>query len=120
MNFATIGVAAAALFWLETGIAARLGRRRVPGLEDLEPIRDESLPTLTIVAAAKDEAPRVEEAARSLLRQDYPNSAVIVVDDRSSDGTSRRFPKTGSGSATRSRKARGPQTRNGSSSWTGT
>lgn len=88
MDFATIGVAAAALFWLETGIAARLGRRRVPGLTDLEPIRDESLPTLTIVAAAKDEASRVEEAARSLLRQDYPNLTVIVVDDRSSDGTS--------------------------------
>src|SRR5258705_1463675 len=84
----TLVVVASALFWLETGIAARLGRRRVPGLKDLEPIRDESLPTLTIVAAAKDEASRVEEAARSLLRQDYPNLTVIVVDDRSSDGTS--------------------------------
>jgi len=80
-------VVAAALYWLESGIAARLGRRRVPGLRDVEPLRDEVLPTLTILAAAKDEAARVEDAARSLLGQDYPRLTVLLVDDRSKDGT---------------------------------
>ena len=53
----------------------------------MEPLRDEALPTLTILAAAKDEAARVEDAARSLLRQDYTRLTVLVVDDRSTDGT---------------------------------
>jgi glycosyltransferase involved in cell wall biosynthesis len=87
VDLATVVVVAAALYWLESGIAARLGRRRVPGLRDVEPLRDEALPTLTILAAAKDEAARVEDAARSLLRQDYPRLTVLVVDDRSTDGT---------------------------------
>jgi hypothetical protein len=52
VDLATVVVAAAALFWLESGLAARLGRRRVPGLRDVEPLRDEALPTLTILAAA--------------------------------------------------------------------
>ena len=84
---ATLAVAAAAFYWLESGIAARLGRRRVPGLRDVEPLRDEALPTLTILAAAKDEAARVEDAARSLLRQEYPLVTVLLVDDRSRDET---------------------------------
>jgi len=78
---------AAALYWLESGLAARLGRRRVPGLRDVEQLRDEVLPTLTILAAAKDEEARVEGSARSLLRQDYTRLTVLVVDDRSTDGT---------------------------------
>ena len=78
---------ASALYWLESGLAARLGRRRVPGLRDVEPLPDEALPTLTIIAAAKDEAARVEEAARSLLREDHPRVTLLVVDDRSTDGT---------------------------------
>lgn len=87
MTFLDLVVIAAALYWLESGIAARLGRRRVPGLRDVDPLRDEALPTLTVLAAAKDEAGRVEDAARSLLRQDYPRLTLLVVDDRSTDGT---------------------------------
>ncbi|HXF59675.1 MAG TPA: glycosyltransferase family 2 protein, partial [Candidatus Saccharimonadales bacterium] len=88
MHLGTAGVAVAAIYWLESGIAARLGRRRIPGLRSVEPMRDEALPTLTILAAAKDEASRVEAAARSLLGQDYPHLTLLVVDDRSTDRTS--------------------------------
>lgn len=87
LDLATAGVAVAALYWLEAGISARLGKRRLPGLKTLEPIRDEALPTLTIIATAKDEVLRVEQAARSLLAQDHPKITVLVVDDRSVDGT---------------------------------
>jgi glycosyltransferase involved in cell wall biosynthesis len=87
LDLATAGVAVAALHWLESGISARLGHRRLPGLKTLEPLRGEALPTLTILATAKDEAPRVEQAARSLLAQDYPKMTVLLVDDRSVDGT---------------------------------
>jgi hypothetical protein len=87
LDFATAGVAVAALYWLEAGISAKLGYRRLPGLRSVEPLRDEALPTLTILATAKDEAPRVEQAVRSLLAQDYPRMTVLLVDDRSADGT---------------------------------
>ncbi len=87
LDFATAGVAAAALCWIEAGVSARLGYRRTPGLGLVEPLRDEALPSLTILATAKDEAPRVEQAARSLLAQDYPRLTLLVVDDRSEDGT---------------------------------
>jgi glycosyltransferase involved in cell wall biosynthesis len=39
------------------------------------------------VVAAKDEEARVEQAARSLLAQEYPGLTVSVVDDRSTDAT---------------------------------
>ncbi len=80
-------VAVAALGWLEAGVSARLGFRRTPGLASVEPLRDEELPSLTILATAKDEALRVEQAARSLLAQDYPRLTLLVVDDRSEDET---------------------------------
>lgn len=44
-------------------------------------------PRLAVAFAARDEAPAVETATRSLLAQDYPALEVIAVDDRSSDAT---------------------------------
>lgn len=80
-------VALVALLWLAGGIQLALARRTIPGLADVDPLPDASLPSLTIVAAARDEAERVEGATRSLLAQDYPGAGVTVVDDRSVDGT---------------------------------
>ena len=76
-----------ALFWLEAGWSAWRGGRRLPSLAAGEPLPDEALPSLTIVATAKDEAARVEGAARSLLAQNYPGARVLIVDDRSADDT---------------------------------
>ena len=80
-------MAVSALYWLESGISAFLGYRRVRGLKSVEPLRDEALPSLTIIATAKDEAAHVEHAARSLLAQEYPRIGLVIVDDRSSDRT---------------------------------
>ncbi len=80
-------VAGSAVYWLESGISAFFGYRRVPGLRSVDPLPESSLPTLAIVATAKDEAARVESAARSLLAQDYPGLSLVIVDDRSMDGT---------------------------------
>jgi hypothetical protein len=44
-------------------------------------------PALAAVFAARNEAPAVERAVRSLLAQDYPELSVIAVDDRSTDRT---------------------------------
>ena len=45
-------------------------------------------PALCVVVPARDEAASIEESLGSLLEQDYPGPyGVVVVDDRSSDGT---------------------------------
>src|SRR2546422_5230984 len=82
-------VLVAALYWLEAGVSAVLGNRRTPGLGSVVPLPYERLPSLSIIATAKDEAERVEQAARSLLAQDYPHVRTIIMDDRSTDSTGR-------------------------------
>src|ERR1041384_4602673 len=45
-------------------------------------------PEVVAVVPARNEAPVVGEAVRSLLQQDYPGKLrIILVDDQSSDGT---------------------------------
>ncbi|HEY3147809.1 MAG TPA: glycosyltransferase, partial [Dongiaceae bacterium] len=45
-------------------------------------------PEVAAVVPARNEAPVVGEAVRSLLQQDYPGKLrIILVDDQSSDGT---------------------------------
>jgi glycosyl transferase family 2 len=83
----TVMIAGAAIFWLATACALALGLRRLKSLADVTPWPDGALPSLTIIAAAKDEADRIERAVRSFLAQDYPGLQLIVVDDRSVDGT---------------------------------
>lgn len=48
---------------------------------------DDELPGLSIVIAAKDEAQTIGPALQSLLELDYPQLEIVLVDDRSSDGT---------------------------------
>ena len=80
-------VALVALLWMVAGIQLTLARRTLRSLADVDPLPDPALPSLTIIAAARDEAERIEGAVRSLLAQDYPGVGVLVVDDRSVDGT---------------------------------
>jgi len=77
----------AAVFWLGAGIILALGHRRLKSLAGVAALPDDALPSLTIIAAAKDEAERIEGAVRSFLAQDYPGLRVLIVDDRSTDGT---------------------------------
>jgi glycosyl transferase family 2 len=83
----TAVVILSAIVWLGAGILLAAGQRRIPTLADVDPLRDDALPSLTVIAAAKDEAGRIEGSVRSLLAQDYPGIRCIVVDDRSVDGT---------------------------------
>lgn len=62
--------------------------RRGMSLRLFPPLPDDRLPGLSIVVAARDEAASIGSALSSLLDQDYPELEVILVDDRSTDGTS--------------------------------
>jgi cellulose synthase/poly-beta-1,6-N-acetylglucosamine synthase-like glycosyltransferase len=70
------------------GLEALVGTRQLGRLIDKPPFpADGSRPTVSLVVAARDEARGIEAAVGSMLRQDYPGLEVVVVDDRSSDGT---------------------------------
>jgi chlorobactene glucosyltransferase len=44
-------------------------------------------PSVSILIPARNEAQRIETCLESLLAQDYPNYEILVLDDRSTDGT---------------------------------
>jgi glycosyltransferase involved in cell wall biosynthesis len=59
----------------------------VPKLRDLDPAPLVSWPRVSLIVPARDEAAELEPAILSRLADDYPELELIVVDDRSSDGT---------------------------------
>lgn len=63
----------------------KVGKEPEPSEHD-----DGILPMITLVVPAYNEGPVIEAAVRSLLKLDYPNYEVIVVDDGSSDDTYER------------------------------
>ena len=83
-------VAAATLaVWVAMALVTLYNDRHVLRLEESGAPRDGDppLPRLSVVVAARNEDPRVEEALASLLALDYPDYEVIFVDDRSEDRT---------------------------------
>ena len=66
------------LFWV---------RLRVPQLLELQFREPKEWPLLSVIIPACNEAANIDAAVASLLRQDYPSFEIILVDDRSTDGT---------------------------------
>jgi len=60
---------------------------RVPHFHRLPFKQPAEWPLVSIVIPACNEAGNIASAVESLLRQDYPNFELILIDDRSSDGT---------------------------------
>jgi len=77
-----------ALIWLvRIGLVWHFARA-VPALPEHPPTdAQEDAPRVTIIVPAKDEADNIGPCVTSLLAQTYPNLRIIVVDDRSEDGT---------------------------------
>lgn len=69
------------------GIPLSFGMRRLCKLETVEPSCDEPWPRVSVIVAARNEERDVAEGLRSLLRLDYPNLEIMVVNDRSTDRT---------------------------------
>lgn len=74
--------------WLAGPFLILAMRRAIPLFRDLDPPEPTAWPRLSIVIPACDEASTLEPALRTLLAQDYPDLEIVLVDDRSKDGTS--------------------------------
>jgi len=84
------------LFWLGLLILAiyglvawdvLTGSRRLRFLREVAPLPPAEAPTVSVIAAARNEERHIAEGVRSLLRLDYPKLELILVDDRSEDRT---------------------------------
>src|SRR6267142_1505869 len=83
-------------FWLALGALHLAGSMQVRSLVDVLAeeegargvrLADAHVPPLSIIVTARDEAASIENTVRLALMQRYPGLEVIVVDDRSTDGT---------------------------------
>ena len=84
---AGVALGAVGALWIVAGLRLATGLSRLSDLGRVVPLSDAELPSLTIVATARNEGARIEFAVRSLLAQDYPRCEVLIVDDRSTDTT---------------------------------
>jgi cellulose synthase/poly-beta-1,6-N-acetylglucosamine synthase-like glycosyltransferase len=80
-------VALGVLYWLVNALLVLRIVLRVPILERLQPPEPERWPKLSVIIPARNEAERIEAATRSRLCAGYPNLEVVLVNDRSEDGT---------------------------------
>ncbi len=61
--------------------------RHLINLHQITPLAPQQLPSLAIIVAARNEEKQIKVALTSLLHIEYPDIEVIVVNDRSNDGT---------------------------------
>lgn len=95
------------VLWLQVGVVLvwlirylvvswALGRMDFLG-QDSPRFQGDQPPRVTAIIPAKDEESTLEGCLKSVASQSYPNLEVLVVDDRSTDGTpeiARRFART--------------------------
>jgi cellulose synthase/poly-beta-1,6-N-acetylglucosamine synthase-like glycosyltransferase len=84
LALAGAGTAYLTVLWKVHRGLLSLSRKRPSSL-----LKDEDLPKVSIIIPCRDEAPHIGKALDDLACQDYPRERlqVIVVDDRSEDGT---------------------------------
>lgn len=76
--------------YIATTLEFILGNRSIPTLSEvllIEPEAHQNLPKVSIIIPARNEAPHIREALNSVLKLDYPNYELIVLNDRSDDET---------------------------------
>lgn len=81
--------------YLIAGADAFLGARTLKFLKEVPFPQGPGLPSISLIIAARNEERHIETALQSVLNQDYPGLDVIIVDDRSTDGTSAILDRIG-------------------------
>ena len=77
----------AAGFWVPVGIWLMINRHALTVLEPIPVEEHQPFPPVSIVIPARNEERNLEQALESVLALDYPGLGIIVVNDRSTDGT---------------------------------
>ncbi|HZV81511.1 MAG TPA: glycosyltransferase family 2 protein [Geobacteraceae bacterium] len=75
------------LLWFVMALDIMIGNRRVRGLREISPELPPTVPRVSIIVAARNESRNIRTALSSLLQLSHPDYELIVVDDRSDDGT---------------------------------
>ncbi len=86
-TIASVSLVLGCLAWW--GMAAMIHRnlRPTPWLRQLSPPEPKPWPSVSVVVPAKDEASTLADAMRTRLAEDYPELEIVLVDDRSTDGS---------------------------------
>jgi cellulose synthase/poly-beta-1,6-N-acetylglucosamine synthase-like glycosyltransferase len=74
---------------LAAAIELFIGNRSVGALRDMSPLPEAIAKRVSLIIAARNEQRNIRTALQSLLDLGYPDYEVIVIDDRSEDGTGR-------------------------------
>lgn len=75
------------LYWIASALGAARVLRGVSTLDTLSPKEPARWPKLSIIIPACNEAHTLEKAMQSKLAEGYPDLEVVLVEDRSTDGT---------------------------------
>ncbi len=78
---------AVALIWITQSLRSLHAVAAVPSLPALDPVFDSPRPAVSVVIAVRDEEPRIETTVRGFLAQMDVDLEIVVIDDRSSDGS---------------------------------
>ena len=87
MSLSFILAAVACTSVLYYSLVLALGARKLRRLGDIKAAWDCRGPSVTVIMPACNEEENIEQAVLSLLAQDYRNLEILVVNDRSVDGT---------------------------------
>ncbi|MEL0158357.1 MAG: glycosyltransferase family 2 protein [Deltaproteobacteria bacterium] len=79
--------------WYLAAWGVWMSLKNVQSLPSISLDREKKYPRLSVIIAARNEARTIENALKSVLAQNYPNLEIILVNDRSNDGTDKILQK---------------------------
>jgi glycosyltransferase involved in cell wall biosynthesis len=89
-------IACGSLYWLFQLYVILRVIRSVPLIENLTYDERQQWPKISIIIPACNEAQSIGSAIQTRLNDDYPNFEIVLIDDRSTDGTSEIIDKIAS------------------------